>query len=82
MLLLGVGVSAWLGFERFWRAFHHVLFPEGGWTFDDGSALLRIYPVSYFEGFVLRWTVVVVAMSVPLVIVALLSSPSGNAAAG
>ena len=41
-------------------------FPEGGWTFDDGSALLRIYPVSYFEGFVLRWTVVVVAMSVPL----------------
>jgi integral membrane protein (TIGR01906 family) len=61
-----LGLAALLDFGRFWEAFHEVLFPQGNWRFAFDDVLIRIYPTSYFEAFVLRWTVVVVVISVLL----------------
>lgn len=65
-LILILGVAAWLDFHRFWQVFHRVLFPQGNWQFPNNSMLIRIYPESFFEAFVLRWIVVVVSGSLVL----------------
>lgn len=58
-----LGLMASLNFERFWIAFHRLLFPQGNWRFPYKSTLIRTYPETYFQGFVVRWTAAVVLIS-------------------
>jgi hypothetical protein len=69
-LLVVVGLGAWVSFDRFWDVFHRVLFPQGGWRFAFDSVLIRTYPTTYFQAFVLRWVIVVVAVSVLMAVLA------------
>ncbi len=36
------------GFSGFWEKFHHVLFPQGNWSFPADSILIQLYPENYF----------------------------------
>jgi hypothetical protein len=73
-----VGLTALVDFATFWSTFHEVLFPQGGWRFPAGSRLLRIYPQSYFEGFVLRWVLVVIVVALLLVCLDRLPRPASS----
>lgn len=48
LLLLGLGVSALLGWEGFFTNFHQVLFPQGNWTFRASDTLIRLYPPQFW----------------------------------
>lgn len=66
-LVAMLGLMASLSFDRFWIAFHSLLFPQGNWKFPYESALIRTYPETYFQGFVFRWVAAVVLISLLLV---------------
>jgi len=40
--------AALKGFSGFWEKFHHILFPQGNWSFPPDSMLIQLYPESYF----------------------------------
>jgi integral membrane protein (TIGR01906 family) len=58
-VMIVVGIGALLDFGRFWDTFHEVVFPQGNWEFAFDSVLIRIYPPSYFEAYVLALAVIV-----------------------
>jgi integral membrane protein (TIGR01906 family) len=52
LLLVGIILFLALSWRTFFITFHEVLFPEGGWTFDLTSTLIRIFPDRFwFDGF-------------------------------
>jgi len=54
--LIGVmglsAIAAVMSFDRFWALFHVFAFPQGNWMFAPDSALITIYPSSYFASIV------------------------------
>ncbi len=56
--LLGIcfffGAAALLSFTKLWYLIHGVLFPSGNWMFAYNSALITLYPQSFFTQFVVR----------------------------
>ncbi len=54
LFLLAMILFLALSWRTFFITFHEVLFPEGGWTFDWTSTLIRIFPDRFwFDGFLL-----------------------------
>ncbi|MCP3427008.1 TIGR01906 family membrane protein [Rothia sp. AR01] len=47
-LMLALGVSAALGWESFFVAFHELFFPQGNWAFRLSDTLIRLYPPQFW----------------------------------
>lgn len=66
--ILGIALflvlASMLNFDRLWILFHAVFFPQGNWAFPAGSALLALYPIGFFERFVLRWLLSISAFGI------------------
>jgi len=43
-----------INFTSFWTSFHAVLFPQGNWMFPAESALITLFPESFFRGFAIQ----------------------------
>lgn len=67
VVMVVVGIGALLDFDRFWDSFHEILFPQGNWQFAFDSMLIRTYPPSYFEAYVLALAVIVGCASAVMV---------------
>jgi integral membrane protein (TIGR01906 family) len=49
------GIWACADFDGFFAQFHHLLFPQGNWTFDADSLLICMYPIDFWMGMGLTW---------------------------
>jgi|GEM_PF-2128859 len=50
-IVLLLALSSLFDFSSFWTAFHHVLFPQGNWTFPYDSVLITLFPEEFFQNF-------------------------------
>lgn len=48
VLMVALGVLGALGWESFFTNFHHLLFPQGNWTFRRSDTLIRLYPPQFW----------------------------------
>ncbi len=49
LIIIIIGMSLGLiFFKNFFISFHHVLFPQGNWSFPKESALIQAYPQDFF----------------------------------
>jgi integral membrane protein (TIGR01906 family) len=54
-VILVLGIWACADFDGFFAQFHHLLFPQGNWTFDADSLLICMYPIDFWMGMGLIW---------------------------
>lgn len=48
VIIIGIGVFALLGWERFFTDFHQLLFANGTWTFQLSDTLIRLFPEQFW----------------------------------
>lgn len=70
VLMVALGVLGTLGWESFFTNFHHLLFPQGNWTFRRSDTLIRLYPPQFWIDAALA----VAAMTLALTLLAMLLS--------
>ncbi len=63
VLAVLLAASTLAGFDSFWTAFHHVLFPQGDWMFPADSVLITLFPEAFFEGFATQVLLAIAAFS-------------------
>ncbi|WP_449372152.1 TIGR01906 family membrane protein [Arthrobacter psychrolactophilus] len=47
-LIIGIGVFAATGWERFFTDFHEIFFTDGTWTFYTDDTLIRLFPSQFW----------------------------------
>lgn len=47
-LIIGLGVLAVTGWERFFTEFHKIFFADGSWTFYTDDTLIRLFPSQFW----------------------------------
>ncbi len=47
-IIIGIGVFALLGWERFFTDFHQIFFANGTWTFQLSDTLIRLFPEQFW----------------------------------
>lgn len=52
-----------IDFEFLFRIFHEVFFPQGNWTFDWSSTLIKLFPWYFFQTLVTRFLFVCLLIS-------------------
>ena len=60
-LLVAAAVSALLGWEQFFTAFHGLFFSSGTWTFSISDTLIRLYPTQFWVDSALTVSLVTLA---------------------
>ncbi|MCZ2403259.1 TIGR01906 family membrane protein [Paenarthrobacter sp. Z7-10] len=48
VLVIGLGILAFLGWETFFTDFHHIFFKNGTWTFYLDDTLIRLFPSQFW----------------------------------
>ncbi len=48
VIIIGLGVLAFLGWEQFFTEFHRVFFANGTWTFSLEDTLIRLFPGQFW----------------------------------
>lgn len=48
VLIIGLGVLAFMGWETFFTDFHKIFFAEGSWTFYTDDTLIRLFPSQFW----------------------------------
>lgn len=48
VLIIGLGVAAVAGWERFFTEFHKIFFADGTWTFYTDDTLIRLFPSQFW----------------------------------
>ena len=69
LLLLVAAVSALLGWEQFFTAFHGLFFSSGTWTFSITDTLIRLYPTQFWVDAALTVALLTLAGAVLTVLV-------------
>ena len=57
-----------LFFDRFFKLFHLIVFPQGNWQFNASSLMIQVYQQSFFQEFFVRVIVAAVFISLFLTI--------------
>jgi len=57
-----------LFFDRFFKLFHLIVFPQGNWQFQASSLMIQVYQQSFFQEFFVRVIVAAVFISLFLTI--------------
>ncbi len=63
MLVIGLGVLAFMGWETFFTDFHQIFFKNGTWTFYLDDSLIRLFPEQFWTDSGLFIGVVVLLVS-------------------
>jgi len=58
-----------LFFNRFFKLFHLILFPQGNWQFNASSLMIQTYHQSFFQGFFVRMIIVLFIVSCAMFII-------------
>lgn len=48
VVIIGLGVLAFLGWEQFFTEFHRIFFANGSWTFAMDDTLIRLFPGQFW----------------------------------
>jgi integral membrane protein (TIGR01906 family) len=48
VIIIGLGVLAFLGWEQFFTEFHRIFFASGSWTFALEDTLIRLFPGQFW----------------------------------
>ena len=48
LIIIGLGVLAFLGWEQFFTEFHRIFFASGSWTFALEDTLIRLFPGQFW----------------------------------
>lgn len=48
VIIIGLGVLAFLGWEQFFTDFHRIFFANGSWTFSLEDTLIRLFPAQFW----------------------------------
>ncbi len=67
-LIAMFSLIASLFFNRFFKLFHLILFPQGNWQFSASSLMIQAYQQSFFREFFTRTIIVAVIISLMLVL--------------
>lgn len=65
VLIVGLFFT-FIDFSQLWNLFHYVFFPQGNWTFPYNSMLITLFPLKFFQQYVIQVFLMVLGYAVVL----------------
>jgi len=71
MLLILLCISALIPFDSLFTSLHHILFPQGNWTFPTTSTLIQYYPITFWITYAQTLALLVLKLSISFIVIGL-----------